>query len=136
MSRSRPGPIMQQLIITIKLSIAVFEQDENYSPLRRNESAELICFQHSQAKIVPLGTRRCCDVESTSMTLIQRRNDVVCPVGLLLSVRFLTIINPMPLPFSHVVQNSGSSGLRSSTLPLGHGASSQRIRNILFISSN
>ena len=29
----------------------------------------------------PLGTRRCCDVESTSMTLIQRRNNVVCPVG-------------------------------------------------------
>ena len=30
----------------------------------------------------PLGTRRCCDVESTSMTLIQCRNKVVCPVGL------------------------------------------------------
>ena len=29
----------------------------------------------------PLGTRRCCDVESTSMTLILRRNNVVCPVG-------------------------------------------------------
>ena len=29
----------------------------------------------------PLGTRRCCDVESTSLTLIQRRNNVVCPVG-------------------------------------------------------
>ena len=27
------------------------------------------------------GTRRCCDVESTSMTLIQRRNNVVCLVG-------------------------------------------------------
>ena len=26
----------------------------------------------------PLDTRRCCDVESTSLTLIQRRNNVVC----------------------------------------------------------
>ena len=26
----------------------------------------------------PLDTRRCCDFESTSMTLIQRRNNVVC----------------------------------------------------------
>ena len=33
------------------------------------------------------GTRRCCNVESTSMTLIQRHNNVVCQVGsLLLSV--------------------------------------------------
>ena len=30
---------------------------------------------------IPLGTRRCYDVESTSATLIQRRNNVVCPVG-------------------------------------------------------
>ena len=29
----------------------------------------------------PLGTRRCCDVKSTSPTLIQRRNNVTCPVG-------------------------------------------------------
>ena len=29
----------------------------------------------------PPGTRCCCDVESTSMTLIQRRNNVVLPVG-------------------------------------------------------
>ena len=28
----------------------------------------------------PLGTQRCCDVESTSLTLIQRRNNAVCPV--------------------------------------------------------
>ena len=28
----------------------------------------------------PPGTRRCCDVESTSMTLIIRRNNVVCLV--------------------------------------------------------
>ena len=26
----------------------------------------------------PLGTRGCCDVKSTSVTLIQRRNNVVC----------------------------------------------------------
>ena len=29
----------------------------------------------------PVGTRRCCDVESTSLTLIQRRNNVGCPAG-------------------------------------------------------
>ena len=29
----------------------------------------------------PLGTRRCYDVESTSLTLIQRRSNVVCPLG-------------------------------------------------------
>ena len=33
------------------------------------------------AATYPLGTRDCCDVQSTSMTLIQRRNNVVCPVG-------------------------------------------------------
>ena len=30
---------------------------------------------------VLLGTRRYCNVESTSSTLIQSRNNVVCPVG-------------------------------------------------------
>ena len=29
----------------------------------------------------PLDTRLCCDVKSTSVTLIERRNNVVCPVG-------------------------------------------------------
>ena len=29
----------------------------------------------------PLDTRRCCDVKSTSLTLIQRHNNTVCPVG-------------------------------------------------------
>ena len=36
---------------------------------------------------VPLGTRRYCDVESTSLTLIQRRNNAVCPVGWVAGVR-------------------------------------------------
>ena len=31
--------------------------------------------------LYPLGTRRCCDVYSTSMMLIQHRNNVVWPVG-------------------------------------------------------
>ena len=31
--------------------------------------------------VVPPRTRRCCDVESTSLMLIQRRNYAVCPVG-------------------------------------------------------
>ena len=34
-----------------------------------------------QVTTLILGTRVCCDVESTSMTLIQRRNNVVCPEG-------------------------------------------------------
>ena len=29
----------------------------------------------------PLGTRRCCDIVTTSMTLLQCHNNVVCPVG-------------------------------------------------------
>ena len=29
----------------------------------------------------PPDTRRCRDVESTSLTVIQRRNNVVCPLG-------------------------------------------------------
>ena len=37
------------------------------------------CGTHSG--VSHLGTRRYCDVESTSMTLIQRRNNVVCPVS-------------------------------------------------------
>ena len=32
---------------------------------------------------VQLGTRHCCDVKSTSMTLIRRRNKVVRPMGIL-----------------------------------------------------
>ena len=32
-------------------------------------------------KAPPLGTQRCYDVESTSLTLIQHRNNVACPVG-------------------------------------------------------
>ena len=31
--------------------------------------------------IIPLGTRHCRDVKSTPLALIQRRNNVVCPVG-------------------------------------------------------
>ena len=44
----------------------------------------LVCVRiihSSKIKQFPLGTRRCCDVESTSLTLIQRRNNVVCPLG-------------------------------------------------------
>ena len=32
-------------------------------------------------------------------------------------------MNEMTLPSRHMIQNSGSDGLRSSTLPLGHGGS-------------
>ena len=47
----------------------------------------------------PLGTRRCCDVESTSMTLIQRRNNVVWRVGT------LVISNPVSKLLSHMICN-------------------------------
>ena len=36
---------------------------------------------NASGKVFPLGTQRCCDVESTSLTLIPRRNNVVCQVG-------------------------------------------------------
>ena len=39
----------------------------------------------------PLGTRRCCDVESKLMTLIRRRNTVVCLVGSYSAV-FITVL--------------------------------------------
>ena len=43
-----------------------------------------ICFKnvaHIDNDTCPRGARRCCDVKSTSVTLIQRRNNVMCPVG-------------------------------------------------------
>ena len=45
---------------------------------------ECLCkrFQYIIYHSTPLGTRRFCDVESTSLPLIQRRKNVVCPVGL------------------------------------------------------
>ena len=48
---------------------------QNY-PSAKNVDTKLLII------IKPFGTRRCCDVESTSMTLIQRCNNVVCPVGM------------------------------------------------------
>ena len=50
---------------------------------------DVCCFVHGWQLIptlYPLGTRRCCDVESTSMTLIQRRNhDLVFSLAMTLS---------------------------------------------------
>ena len=50
-----------------------------------NNSSTQLCVQTRASKLdilsLPLGTRSCCDVESTSMTLIQPRNNIVCPVG-------------------------------------------------------
>ena len=45
------------------------------------EIALLYNEQYGMSFVFSLGTRRCCDVESTSMTLIQHHNNVVCPVG-------------------------------------------------------
>ena len=42
--------------------------------------------------IYPLGTRCWCDVESKSMTLIQPRNNVVCPVGSHVSCLVLVLL--------------------------------------------
>ena len=38
-------------------------------------------IKQSNTHACPLGTRRFCDAEATSLTLIQRRNNVVCSVG-------------------------------------------------------
>ena len=38
-------------------------------------------FRVGGPDIIPLGTQRCRDVESTSVTLIHRRNNVVYPAG-------------------------------------------------------
>ena len=38
-----------------------------------------------------MGTQRCCDVESTSLTLIQHRNNVVCAVGFVIFFYFVRI---------------------------------------------
>ena len=56
----------------------------------------------------PLSVRRCCDVESTSMTLIQRRNCVVCPVGRLNVSVFVHYL---------AVGYSGATGLQQDHLP-------------------
>ena len=49
----------------------------------------IVCRPSSDLRFLPApGTRRCCDVESTSLTLIQRRNNVVCPVGFSLAAHF------------------------------------------------
>ena len=47
-------------------------------------SRNVVCAAHLNVTYntaSPLGTRHCSDVESTALTLIQRRNDVVSPVG-------------------------------------------------------
>ena len=55
---------------------------------------------------IPLGTRRYCSVESTSLALIQRRNKVVCqwgcPQGLFSGVQIL------PKGFTSPVRNPTS----------------------------
>ena len=38
-------------------------------------------FSYHGLTCIPLGTGHCCDVESTSTTLFQRRNNVLCLVG-------------------------------------------------------
>ena len=49
-------------------------------------------------------------------------------------------MNEMTLPYRHIIRNSGTGGLRLSTLPLVHAGSpqyltfmSERGRNILFL---
>ena len=57
-----------------------FDRQHVYRPMTRQQSTSARPKSPVKGNH-PLGTRRCCDVESTSMTLIQRRNNVVCPVG-------------------------------------------------------
>ena len=40
----------------------------------------MIMHKKIYISVIPLDTRRCCDVDSTSLTLIQHRNNVVCSV--------------------------------------------------------
>ena len=45
-----------------------------------SETFSRVCTPEDIPGDVPIDTRRCCDVESTPVTLIQRCNNVVCPV--------------------------------------------------------
>ena len=64
--------------------------DSAESPNR--SQPRIVLFFSGRKDTIPLDTRRCCDVELTSLTLIQRRNNVVCPVG-------YTILNSKAMKF-------------------------------------
>ena len=51
--------------------------------------------------LIPLYIRRCCDVESTALTLIQRRNNIVCPVGLSFLLETVFDTQMLALPTGH-----------------------------------
>ena len=81
----------------------------------------------------PLGTRRCCDVESTSLTLIQRRNNVVCPVGRHLSG---DLISASVIRMYQVVsldglnQGRGYAGVNTNRSHLCPGGQTRRSRGL------
>ena len=54
-----------------------------------------------------MGTRRCYDVESTSRMLIQRRNNVVCPVVCLIRVSVRTKADQSVSRVLYLVMTSG-----------------------------
>ena len=56
-----------------------FISERKWSP-RASAINMAIHYAHAQ-RCEPTDTRRGCDVESTSLALIQRRDHVVCPVG-------------------------------------------------------
>ena len=71
--------------------------------------------QYSQSEydtdlVCVLDTRRCCDVESTSLTLIQRRSNVLCPMGIhsswsVQSLRY-TVHHVHVLPYNIVIHQT------------------------------
>ena len=79
------GVSMDRLIRAPEKLIMLTDTDAPRSRLRLVQKKDLVVFPFSSTLSTlhgnPLGKRRCCDVESTSLTLLQRRNNVVCPVG-------------------------------------------------------
>ena len=64
----------------VDLVLAAQSRKRNYQMKYRLQSINIALVQRimfALRQTNPLGTRRCCDVERTSMTLIQRRNNAV-----------------------------------------------------------
>ena len=62
-------------------SVCAFNQNQLWSKKQSKRQLKAGTAPKTLTQNHPLGTRRCCDVESTSLTLIQRRNNVVYTVG-------------------------------------------------------
>ena len=65
---------------TISITNIRPDRDSNSVPLSFEPQPDRMRHR-GRPTMNPVGTRRCCDAESTSLTSILRRNNVVCPVG-------------------------------------------------------